>query len=186
MHWRDWCWRWSSNTLATLCEELTHWKRPWCWEKLKAGEKGDKRGWDGWMSSLSQRIWVWASSSSWWWTGKPEVLQSMGSQRTGHDWVTEMNWNSANFLCHKHFPHKQVSDNNPSHALKLKPTCSSWDILCKNPWTNVNGSFIYYFLGTTAEGFVLSHASLKNNKHLNILPSQLNQRKERASQNQKT
>ena len=85
---------------------------------------------------------------------------------------------SANFLCHKHFPHNQVSDNNPFHGLKLWPASSSWDILCKNPWTNVNGYFIDYFLGTTAEGFVLSHASLKNNKHLNILSSQLNRREE--------
>ena len=82
--------------------------------------------------------------------------------------------------------HKQVSDNNLSHGLKLRPTCSSWNILCKDPWTNVNGYFIDYFLGTTAEGFVLSHASLKNNKHLNILPSQLNQRKEGTSQNHKS
>ena len=92
---------------------------------------------------------------------------------------------SANFFGHKHSPHKQVSDNNPSHVLKLQPTCSSWNILCKDPWTNVNGYFIDYFLGTTAEGFVLSHASLKNNKHLNIISSQLNWRQERTSQNHK-
>ena len=85
--------------------------------------------------------------------------------------------NSAKFHCHKHFPHKQVSDNNPSHGLKLRPMCSSWDILCKDPWTNVKGYFIDYFLGTTAEGFVLSHAFLKHNKHLNILSSQLNSKK---------
>ena len=53
IHWKDWCWSWSSNTLATWCEELTHWKRPWFWERLKAGE-GDDRGWDGWMASLIQ------------------------------------------------------------------------------------------------------------------------------------
>ena len=47
--WKDWCWR--SNTLATWCEELTDWKRPWCWERLKAGGEGDDRGWDGWMAS---------------------------------------------------------------------------------------------------------------------------------------
>ena len=61
------------NTLATWCEKLTHWKRPWCWARLKA-EKGDNRGWDGWMASLTQWKWVWASSGSWWWTGKPGVL----------------------------------------------------------------------------------------------------------------
>jgi len=80
IHWKDWCWSWNSNTLATWCEELTHLKRPWCWERLKAGGEGDDRGWDGWMASLTQWIWVWASSGSWWWTGKPEVLQSRGSQ----------------------------------------------------------------------------------------------------------
>ena len=86
------CWSWISNILATWCEELTHLKRPWCWERLKAGGKGDNRGWDGWMASLTRWRWVWASSGSWWWTGKPGVLQSMGSQTVRHDWVTELNW----------------------------------------------------------------------------------------------
>ena len=54
IHWKDWCWSWSSNTLATWCEELNHWKRPWCWERLKAGGEGDDRGWGGWMVSLTQ------------------------------------------------------------------------------------------------------------------------------------
>ena len=64
-------------------------KRPWCWERLRAEGEGDERGWDGWMASLTWWRWVWASSGSWWWTGKPCVLQSMRSQRVGHDWVTE-------------------------------------------------------------------------------------------------
>ena len=64
----------NSNTLATWWEELTHWKRPWCWERLKAGGEGDDRGWDGWMASSTRWTWVWASSRSWWWTGKPGVL----------------------------------------------------------------------------------------------------------------
>ena len=83
---------WNSNTLATSCEELTHWKRLWCWEGLRAGEKGDDRGWDGWMASLTWWTWVWVNSRSWWWTGRPGVLQFMGSQRVGHDWATELNW----------------------------------------------------------------------------------------------
>ena len=82
---KDWCWSWNSNTLATGCKELTHLKRPWCWERLKAGEVGDDRGWDGWMASLTQWTWVWVNSGSWWWTERPGVLQSMGSQRAGHD-----------------------------------------------------------------------------------------------------
>ena len=98
IHWKDWCWSWNSNTLAILCEELTHWKRPWCWERLKVGGEGDDRGWDGWMASLTWWTWVWANSGSWWWTGKPGVLQSMGSQGVGHDWVTELNWNCSTYL----------------------------------------------------------------------------------------
>ena len=90
IHWKDWRWSWSSNTLATWCEELIHWKRLWCWERLKAGREGDDRGWDGWMASVTQWAWVWTSCRSWWWTGKPGVLQSMGSQRVGRDWVTEL------------------------------------------------------------------------------------------------
>ena len=61
-HWKDWCWSWSSSTLAIWYEELTHWKRPWCWARLRTGGEGDDRGWDGWMASLTQWTWVWASS----------------------------------------------------------------------------------------------------------------------------
>ena len=62
---------------------------PWFGERLKEGEEGDKRGWDGWMVSPTQRTWVWVNSGSWWWTGRPGVLQSMGPQRIRHSWVTE-------------------------------------------------------------------------------------------------
>ena len=65
---------------------------PWCWEGLKAGGEGDDRGWDGWMASPTRWAWVWVDSGSWWWTGRPGVLRFMGSQRVGHDWVTELNW----------------------------------------------------------------------------------------------
>ena len=75
-----------------LCEELTHWKRPWCWERLRARGEGDDRGWDGWMASLTRWTWVWVNSGNWWWTGRPGMLQSMGSQRVRRDWVTELNW----------------------------------------------------------------------------------------------
>ena len=92
IHWKGWCWNLSSNSLATSCEKLTHWKRPWCWKSLKAGEEGDDRRWDGWMTSLTQWTWVWTSSRRCWKTGKPEVPQSMGSQRVGHDWGTEQKW----------------------------------------------------------------------------------------------
>ena len=81
-----------TNTLATWCKEVIHWKRPWCWGRLKAGEEGDNRGWDGWMASPTQLTWVWVNSGSWCWTGRRIVLWSMGSQRVGHNWVTELNW----------------------------------------------------------------------------------------------
>ena len=79
-----------------LSKELTHLKRPWCWERLKVGGEWDDRGQDGWMASLTQWTWVWVSSRSWWWTGKPGMLQFLGSQRVGHDWVTELNWTELN------------------------------------------------------------------------------------------
>ena len=88
INWKDWCWSWSSNPLATWCKELTHWKRPRWWERLKAGEEGDDQRWAGWMVSPTQWTWVWASSWSWWWTGNPGVLQSMGSQ----SWTQLSNW----------------------------------------------------------------------------------------------
>ena len=68
------------------------WKRLWCWEGLGAGGEGNDRGWDGWMTSLTGWTWVWVNSGSWWWTGRPGVLQFTGSQRVGHDWATELNW----------------------------------------------------------------------------------------------
>ena len=76
--------------LDTWCKGLTYWKRPWCWVRLKGGREGDDRGWNGWMASLTQLIWIWAGSRSWWWAGKTGVLQSMGSQRVGHYWMTEL------------------------------------------------------------------------------------------------
>ena len=90
IHWKDWCWSWNSNTLATWCKELIHWKRPWCWERLKVGGEGDDREWDGWMASPTQWTCVWVNSGSWWWTRRPGVLQSIGSQRVGHNWATEL------------------------------------------------------------------------------------------------
>ena len=90
--WREWCWSWNSSTLATSCEELTDWKRLWCWVGLGAGGEGDDRGWDGWMASLTRWTWVWVNSGSWWWTGRPGVLRFMGSRRVGHDRATELNW----------------------------------------------------------------------------------------------
>ena len=84
-------------------EELTHWKRPWCWERLRAGGEGGDRG-DGWMASLTQWAWVWVRFGSWWWTGRPGMLQSMGSQsRTWLSGWTELThvplspWNARKY-----------------------------------------------------------------------------------------
>ena len=79
---------------------MTDWKSPWCWERLKVGGKGADRGWDGWMASPTRWTWVWVSSGSCWWTGRPGMLQSMGSQWVGHEWATELNWTGGFF---KHF-----------------------------------------------------------------------------------
>ena len=94
---KDWCWSWNSNTLTTYCKELTHLKRPWCSERLKAGGGGDDRGWDGCMASLTQWTWVWVNSRSWWLIGRPGMLQSMVLQGVGHNWATELNWTKG---CH--------------------------------------------------------------------------------------
>ena len=74
-------------------------KDPDAGKKLKAGEV-DHRVWDGWMASLTQWTWVWVSSGSWWWTGRPGMLQSMGLQRVGHDWATELNSSSKIMQLH--------------------------------------------------------------------------------------
>ena len=78
--------------MATWWEELTNLKRPWCWERLKAGGEGEDGGWDGWMASPTRWTWIWVNFRSWWWTGRPGVLQSMGLQRVRHDWATELIW----------------------------------------------------------------------------------------------
>ena len=71
-------------------EELTHWKRPWCWEGLGAGGEGDDRGWEGWMASPTRWTWVCVNSGSWWWTGRSGVVQFMESQRWLSDWTELM------------------------------------------------------------------------------------------------
>ena len=73
-------------------KKLTHWTRLWCRERSKAGGEGEDRGWDGWTASPTRWTWVWVNSGSGWWTGRPDMLQSMGLQRVGHDWATELKW----------------------------------------------------------------------------------------------
>ena len=76
--------------LATWCEELTHLKRLWCWGRLRAGGEGADRGWDASMASPTQWTWVWVTSGSWWWTGRPGMLWVMGSQKS--DTTEPLNW----------------------------------------------------------------------------------------------
>ena len=84
-----------------LMWELSHMKRPWYWERWKAGGEGGDREWDGWLASPTRWTWVWLGSRSWWWTGKPGMLQSVGLQRVGHDWVTELNWTEQSQWVHR-------------------------------------------------------------------------------------
>ena len=89
IHWKDWCWSWHSNTLVTQCKEPTHWKKPCCWERLKAGREGENRGWDCLMASLTRWTWVWVSSRRCWWTGKPGGAAVHGVTK---NWGWLRNW----------------------------------------------------------------------------------------------
>ena len=75
------------NTLATWCEEPAHWKRPWCWERLRAEGEVGGRGWDGWMASPTQWTWVGANSGRQWRTGKPGIHGVTKSQTQLSDWT---------------------------------------------------------------------------------------------------
>ena len=133
--WKEWWGSWNSSTLATSCEELTHWKRLWCWEGLGAGGEGDNRGWDSCMASPTRWTWVWVNSRGCWRTGRPSVLQFMGLQRVRRDWVTELNWTEALemiSLSRKllipissvQFSHSDMSDSLQPHGLQdTRPLC---------------------------------------------------------------
>ena len=86
----------NSNTLGTWCKEPTHWKRPWCWERLRARGEGSDRRWDGWMTSPTQWTWIWANPRRWWRTRKSGMLQSRGLQRVRHEWATEQQQSKPN------------------------------------------------------------------------------------------
>ena len=89
IYWKDWCWSWSSNTMATWCEQPTHWKKTLVLGKMEGRRRRGNKGWYSWMASLIPWTWTWAPSRRWWGTKKPGELQSMGSQRVENDLVTE-------------------------------------------------------------------------------------------------
>ena len=95
------------------------WKDRDAGKRLKAGGEGDNRGWDGWMASPTRWAWVWVSSKSWLWTGRPGMLLSMGSQRVGHDWVTEMNWTEQGSAYTIHIIPKILFKSNCLHVCHL-------------------------------------------------------------------
>ena len=107
------------STLATSCEESTHWKRLWCWEGLGAGGEGDHRGWDGLMASLTRWTWVSVNSRSWWWTGRPGVLRFMGLQRVGHDWATDLIWFMLHWLVFVCWTILEMVFRNKSHLVMV-------------------------------------------------------------------
>ena len=122
IHWKDWCWSWSSNTVTTWCKELIHWKRPSCWKRLRAGGEGDDRGRGGWTASPTQWMWVWASSGSWWRTGRHGVLQSMWWQSDMTKWL---NW----------------TDRDTCGALPADPACDSAD--CRVTQRDTQGLWLF-------------------------------------------
>ena len=146
IHWRGWCWSWNSNTLATWCEELTYWKRPWCWERLKVGGEGHNRGWGGWMASPTGWTWVWVDSGrSWWWTGKPGMFQSMGLQ--SQTWLSDWSELMKNSLL-------KEGGNILSHVIDLKEFKRCFVITTRfmvvSTWIPIKAQgedeFIWYFL----------------------------------------
>ena len=129
IHWKDWCWSWNSNILATWCKELTYLKRPWCWDWLKVGGEGDDRGRDSWMASPTQWTWVWVGSGSCWWAGKSmEVLPSTELQRITHNLAIE----------HKFF--RQLGGRSNFFQSVLGLDCFQLKIICM-PETLLGGKF---------------------------------------------
>ena len=163
------CWSWNSNTLVTWCEELTHWKRPWCWERLRARGEGNDRGWDGWMALSTWWTWVWVDSRSWWWTGRPGMLWIVGSQRVSsdmtEDWTHRKTW--MNFLANPVFDHRvsfsaqhsQISPRSGSTVGQIHPFqrwgdhgCLLSEFPAEAPWESLYASKAWICLLAIREG----------------------------------
>ena len=114
-----------------LMWRMDSFEKTWCWKRLKVGGERDDRGWDGWMASLTQWTWVLVNSGSWWWTGGPGMLQSMGSARVGHDWATELNWTDTTLLL-LFSKHQLIKD---SHGFTIYYWLSQWENLCQVSWS---------------------------------------------------
>ena len=118
------------HTLGTWWEELTHWKRPWCWEGLGVGGEGDNRGWHGWMASPTRWTWVWVSSGSLWWTGRPGVLRFMGRKESDTtEWLNWTEWHPLP-LTPPYLPSPTPTPNQVAAELwaELRVPCSSFPL----------------------------------------------------------
>ena len=109
IHWKVWCWSWNSNTLATWCEERTHWKRPWCWERLKAGGEGDDRGWDGWMASPTW--WTWIEQDLGAGDGQGSRARCSPWGRKESDATEQLNWTDFQMYLSVYLEYKLTSEN---------------------------------------------------------------------------
>ena len=123
--------------LGTWCEELTRLKRHWCRKRLKVGDRDD-RGWDGWMASPTQWTPIWVNSGSWWWTGRPGVLQFMGSQRVRHDWETKLNWTEYSPLMWFQGERLLTECEILIFKNELSSECTQYIYLCFMEWCSFN------------------------------------------------
>ena len=129
--------------LATWCKELTHLKKPWCWERLRAGGEGDDRGWDGWMASPTRWTWVWVNSGSWRWTWRPGMLQSLGHKELDTR-ATGQEHSAFHSACANLYPYEQ-------HTRILffstsLPTFVICDLSDGTYYKQVWGDFSFWFL----------------------------------------